>query len=264
MKKENTLRVGFGMQMRAVIVLVKQIAASRLLELKGQKIDMTTNNSDREWMTILVCVNAMGYNIPNLYIFKSKGRKRKDYIERCEPNAKMAFQEKGWINEEIFHQWLDHFRHFVPGGGSLERKYIMLLDEHASHISYNVVNKAAAYEIDNGLLPSHMTHMMQPLDVSIFKSFKCNFINIKERFIHINATWANGSSDKTYLAELASNALKETLTVSNIEVGFKKIGIYPVNVHAMDDECGLSTVFTSKIVVNNNVMETEVISTLFH
>ena len=229
----------------------------KVIGIKGSKNVMTTNNSDREWMTILVCVNAMGYSIPNLYIFKSKGRKRNDYIERCEPNAKMAFQEKGWINEEIFCEWLDHFRDSVPAGDSLERKHLLLLDGHASHINYNVVNKATTYGIDIGLLPSHMTHRMQPLDVSIFKSFKCNFISIKERFINANASWANGSFDKTYLAELASNALKEALTVSNIQVGFIKIGIYPLNVHAMDDECGPSTVFTSKVVVNNNAMETE-------
>lgn len=53
----------------------------KVIGIKGSKNVMTTNNSDREWMTILVCVNAMGYSIPNLYIFKSKGRKRNDYIE---------------------------------------------------------------------------------------------------------------------------------------------------------------------------------------
>ena len=157
-------------------------------------------------------MNTRGYSIPNLYIFKSKGRKRKDYIERCEPNAKMAFQEKGWIDEEIFCEWLDHFRDSVPGGVFLERKHLLLLDRHASHISYNVVNKATTYGIDIGLLPSHTTHRMQPLNVPIFKSFKCNFISIKERFINANVAWANGSFDKTYLVELASNALKEALT----------------------------------------------------
>ena len=183
---------------------------------------MTINNNDPDWMTILVCVNAMGYSIPNLYIFKSKGWKRKDYIERCEPNAKMAFQEKGWINEEIFCEWLEHFRDSVSGGVSLKKKHLMLLDGHASDIIYNVVNKATTYGIDIGLLPSHTTHMMQLLDVFIFKSFKCNFISIKERFTNANATWTNGSFDKTYLAEVASNALKYALIVSNIQAVSKK------------------------------------------
>ena len=53
----------------------------KVIGIKGSKNVMTINNNDPDWMTILVCVNAMGYSIPNLYIFKSKGRKRKDYIE---------------------------------------------------------------------------------------------------------------------------------------------------------------------------------------
>jgi hypothetical protein len=124
----------------------------KVIGIKGSKNVMTTNNNDREWMTILVCVNAMGYSILNLYIFKSKGRKRNDYIEQCEPNAKMTFQEKGWINEKIFCEWLDHFRDHVPGGVSLERKHLLLLDGHASHINYNVVNKATTYGIDIGII----------------------------------------------------------------------------------------------------------------
>ena len=54
---------------------------TKVIGIKGSKSVMTTNNNDREWMKILVCVNAMGYSILNLYIFKSKGRKRKDYID---------------------------------------------------------------------------------------------------------------------------------------------------------------------------------------
>ena len=132
----------------------------KVIVIKGSKNVITTNNSDREWMTILVCVNAMGYSVSNLYIFKSKGKKRMEHIEQCERNAKMAFQEKGWINEEIFCKWLDQFRDSVPRGVSLEGKHLPLLDGHASHINYNVVNKAAAYGIDIGLLPSHTTHRM--------------------------------------------------------------------------------------------------------
>ena len=45
--------------------------------------------------------------------------------------------------------------------------------------------------------------------------------------------------------------------MSNIQAGFRIADIYPLNVHAMDDECGPSIVFTSKVVVNNNAMETE-------
>jgi len=118
--------------------------------------------------------------------------------------------------------------------------------------------------IDIGLLPSYTTHMMQPLDVSIFKWFKCNFISMKGQFINANLAWSNGSFNKTYLEELANNALKEAFIMSNIQASFRKTGIYPLNIHAMDDECGPSIVFTPKVAIkstsliaNNNTMGTK-------
>jgi len=62
----------------------------------------------------------------------------------------MGFQDKGWINEEFFCEWLDHFREYVFGGVFLSRKHLkLLLDGHGSHISYNVViNKATTYGIN--------------------------------------------------------------------------------------------------------------------
>ena len=43
----------------------------------------------REWLSVLVCVNAAGFSIPSFYIFRGM-RFRQNYIERCEPGATMA------------------------------------------------------------------------------------------------------------------------------------------------------------------------------
>jgi hypothetical protein len=44
---------------------------------------------EREWLSMLVCVNAAGYHIPSFYIFHAKSFQR-DYIKKCEDNASMA------------------------------------------------------------------------------------------------------------------------------------------------------------------------------
>lgn len=43
----------------------------------------------REWLSVLACVNAAGEYIPHFYIFRGK-RMRRNYIEKCEANATMA------------------------------------------------------------------------------------------------------------------------------------------------------------------------------
>ena len=134
----------------------------------------------------------------------------------------MAIQEKGWINEEIFCEWLDHFKESVLSGVSPEKKHLFLIDRHSNHITNNVCTKGALYDIDIGLLPSHTSHKIQSLDISIFRSFKSHFDNMKKRFINANPSWSNGNFDKSHLKKLASSALKEALSVSNIQIGFTK------------------------------------------
>ena len=87
----------------------------------------------------------------------------------------MSIQENGWITEEIFFEWVDHFKQHVRGGVSRDNKQILLLDGYGSHVTLDVVTKAANYGIDIALLRSHTIHKLQPLDVSVFKSFKYNF-----------------------------------------------------------------------------------------
>jgi hypothetical protein len=56
---------------------------------------------EREWLSLLVCVNAAGFHIPNFYIFCGKSFQR-DYIRHCKDNASMAMQEKAWMTGHLF------------------------------------------------------------------------------------------------------------------------------------------------------------------
>jgi hypothetical protein len=49
---------------------------------------------------------------------------------------------------------------------------------------------------------------------------------------------------KEVLASWTSKALSRALIVANIEAGFRKIGIYPLNPTAMDSSLGPSTAYT--------------------
>ena len=140
-------------------------------------------------------------------------------------------------------EWLDHFAESVPGGVSQDCKHLLLVDGHKSHMTLAVVTKAANLGVDIAVLPPHTTHRLQPLDVSVFKSFKTNFSIVRDRFTAINPSWANGDFSKKSLAMLASQALQQALTVSNIQSCFQKSGIYPLNPKAMDLECFPSTLF---------------------
>ena len=83
--------------------------------------------------------------------------------------------------------------------------------------------------------------------MAIFKSFKTNFLAVRDRFIARNPSWANGDFNRKSLAALSSEALQQALSVSNIQSSFRKTGIYPLNPKAMVLEYSPSTLFEEHV-----------------
>ena len=125
-------------------------------------------------MTILSCINAEDKALPGYYIFKGK-RALLNYLSQCKEGATMSMQGKAWMTMQLFSAWLEHFKQVVPGGVSPEHRHLLILDGHGSHTAIELVEKARSWGIDIVTLPSHTSHRLQPLDVSIFKPFKTHF-----------------------------------------------------------------------------------------
>jgi hypothetical protein len=142
----------------------------KVIAKKGSKNVNVQGGDSREWLTIAVCVNAIGASIPPYFIFKGKYL-MKDYVELCGPGAVMNVQENGWITTNIFCDWLEHFKENVPGGVSKQNKHLLIYDGHSSHVSGRALDTCIRMGIDIMSIPSHTSHKMQPLDVSCFKPF---------------------------------------------------------------------------------------------
>jgi hypothetical protein len=131
---------------------------------------------EREWLTILTCINAADESIPNFYIFRGK-RFRRNYIHMYEQGATMAMSKKAWMTTCLFYTWIDHFilalkNHITI---SLDCPHLFIMDGHSSHATITVVEKAWAVGLHLLTLPSHCSHAMQPLDVVVSKTFKGAF-----------------------------------------------------------------------------------------
>lgn len=195
----------------------------------------------REWLSVLVCINASGVSIPSFYVFKGT-RFRQNYIERCEPGATMAMQPRAWMTTYLFSAWLSHFIESVHsmGGISVERRHLMILDGHNSHCTLDVVLEARAAGLDMLTLPAHTSHALQPLDVSVFKSFKKNFRSYRDFWTSRNLLQP---ATKSTLAHWVHLALRKALTKENICSGFRATGIYPLNTAAVNSYLGPADIF---------------------
>ena len=66
------------------------------------------------------------------------------------------------------------------------RPILLLYDGHSSHISIEVIQKARENVIHLLCLPSHGTHILQPLDVSVMSSLKLHFSKACKDFLAKN------------------------------------------------------------------------------
>lgn len=119
-------------------------------------------------MSILVCINAVGHSIPSFYIFRGK-RFGQNYVEKCEQGAAMGMQQKAWMTSYLFSRWISHFVKNVQdlGGISNERRHLLILDGHSTHVNLDVIHQAKAVGLDLVTLPSYTSHALQPLDSNL-------------------------------------------------------------------------------------------------
>jgi hypothetical protein len=126
-----------------------------------------------EWLSVLVCINIAGLAIPSFYVFKGK-HFRLNYIERCELGVIMSMQPRAWMTSYLFSTWISHFIGCVQcmGGISIENRHLLILNRHCSHVILDVVQEARVVGLNLRTVPSHTSHALQPLDMSVFKPFK--------------------------------------------------------------------------------------------
>ena len=112
------------------------------------------------------------------------------------------------------------------------------------HVSIEAIEFARSNEIHILCLPAHTTHMLQPLDVGVFKSFKAFYYKACRKQI---AEHLHRVITTEQIARLVEIAWPQALTPLNIMSGFKKCGIYPLNPGEVTDrQLAPSTVFTSQ------------------
>ena len=108
-----------------------------------------------------------------------------------------------------------------------EQPVLMIFDGHASHTrNLDIIEKARENNVVPLCLLSHMTHRLQLLDVSFFRSLKCKY-NEEVRLWLRNHPGRRLCEDQ--VAEVFSDAYQAVATVDNAVNGSCKSGIEPFN-----------------------------------
>lgn len=205
---------------------------TKIVAAKGKRcVGSLTSAEKGRTITVICCVSGIGTFIPPMMIFP-RVRMKPELIDKA-PNGSIGVATKsGWVNEEAFLKWFNHFLHFVQPK-TRDRPVILIMDGHSSHTkNLTLIETAKAQNVVLISLPSHSTHRLQPLDVSFFKSLKYYYNQEIQSWLRKHP----GRPVTEYqIAELFSSAYGRAASISNALSGFRESGIIPFNPNIFDD-----------------------------
>ncbi|XP_053611421.1 uncharacterized protein LOC128675910 [Plodia interpunctella] len=197
---------------------------SKIIAQKGIKqVGAVTSAERGRLVTVAVAINAQGGHIPPFFVFPLK--RYQDHMIREGPvGCAGAGNNSGWMQEAEFLLFLEHFKKQVKP--TVEQKCLLLLDNHASHISILALDFCKMNGIVLLSFPPHCTHKLQPLDRAVFGPFK-KMINTA------TDNWMRNHPGQTmtihYIPGIVREAFPFSVTDRNAIAGFTCTGISPFN-----------------------------------
>lgn len=194
--------------------------APKLVAPKGAKSVTANRSSSRENTSLLVAINAAGGYTAPMIVFKAAQRVSADWIAGVPVDWRVSRTESSMMNTDVFFEWVQHFCTELPTGGG---KHVLFLDGHVSHISLETVEYADEHNVLIFQLPSHASHMVQPLDLVAFGVMKAQYMAMLNRFQPEHGRYPV----KADMGKLIHAALVKALTPTNIVSSFAAAGLVP-------------------------------------
>ncbi|XP_065652823.1 uncharacterized protein LOC136080140 [Hydra vulgaris] len=231
----------------------------KVLAGRGSKqVGRITSAEQGTLVTACCASNAIGNSIPPLFIFPRV--KFHDYMIKEGPPGCVGFANpSGWMNSEIFIEWIKHFVKY--SNCSQESPILLLLDSHESHISVKGLELAIQHGITMISFPPHCSHKLQPLDRTVFGPLKRFYNSACDNWMV-----SNPRPMTIYdIVSIVREPYTKAFSPSNIQTGFRVAGIEPFNSEIFKDDEYLPSSVTDRAAPDTvtitpvNNMESEMI-----
>lgn len=126
---------------------------------------------NRESMTFIECINGVDSDIPPMLVVTKVQLLASFFNNDLANNIIVTTSETRYSNDWISLQWLKHFDKF-SSRYQKEPWRLLLMDGHGSHHTHEFLKYCEDHNIVPLELSSHITHLLQSLDVCVFQSFK--------------------------------------------------------------------------------------------
>ena len=171
----------------------------------------------------MFAVSADGTLLPPYVCYKSK-ELYDTWTLNGPPGTRYNRTPSGWFTGPVFHDWFQTI--VIPYFRRKDGRKVLIGDNLASHISFQIAKEAIEAGIDFVFLPPNSTHLCQPLDFAVFKAVKSSWKNMLKEWKKKN----KGTPPKSLFPSLLKETILKTENMKkNIISGFKCTGLMPFN-----------------------------------
>ena len=204
---------------------------AKVLATRGKRCVGKITSAERgELVTVVAAVNAAGQYLAPMLVWPRK-RNVEVLMKGTPPGSIGSASGSGWIDADLFLQWLRHFQDWTQS--SPQNPQVLILDGHHSHKTLAAVEFARQHGISMVTLPPHTSHKTQPLDRTVFKALKSAYNSGLERFLVSNP----GRRVTLYdMGEIFGTAFNRIATPEKAIHGFRVTGLWPVDSEIFSDE----------------------------
>ena len=180
--------------------------------------------SSKKTISVMFCGSAIGEMLPPFIIYQGKNM----WDRWCHGGPKgsmFANTTNGWFDVCTFSEWFHKL--FLKHVQEKPGKKLLIGDNLASHLSYDVIETCKNNNIQFVCLPANATHLMQPLDLSYFSSLKQKWRTMltDKATQHPNLPLMDRDSFPSMIKELMGKVDSKRL----LPRGFEKCGLVPLN-----------------------------------
>lgn len=185
-------------------------------------------NDDKENLTVLVTANAAGDLGPPMIVFKYE--RIPAHIAQSVYNVDKTWgigrSESGWMCGSTFYEYITNVFVKWLDNHQIKRPIVLFVDGHVSHMTMPLSKFCLQNGIEVLALYPNSTHLLQPMDVSVFKALKVYW---KQSVRNWHVENYGNKLRKEHFSVVFSQALKD-ITKETIQNGFEACGLSPFNV----------------------------------
>lgn len=205
---------------------VQDVPKEEVVAVIGEKANTQVPSECGGTSTVITFANAAGNILPPLIIHN--GRRVNDtWIKGAPADIMVRASQKGCINKGILHEYSLKWIQWLHYNGCLAKKNLLLLDAHKSHINnIQFLILMVCNNIEVMAIPSHTSHILQPLDSTPFVNFKTAW---STNMIKYSFTSVGCKIPKKDFWLVFWPTWKNSMTTAVLQSGFCKTFMFPIN-----------------------------------